>query len=195
MAYLLSITILSSILIGFTNSASWRSKEHQYNYRMSVIENGVTNKWMKGFQPCKDEVKACKKWKDNGQLNCNLKIIKKFCKDSCDVCRAEGPPLDCKVSKHGCCWDNSTAATGKFQQGCPACKDRYPDECKAFLKQCGREDIRIMCPQTCGVPCKTCEDDRHQHTICPLYKEHGFCTHSPILMKKVCSRTCGFCPS
>lgn len=83
---------------------------------------------------------------------------------------ADGPPLDCKHTKFGCCWDNKTVAKGKYQEGCPACKDRYVAECKAFVKQCGREDIRRICPQTCGVPCSK------SMIYCSAYLPHSYST-------------------
>lgn len=177
------------------DASSWTSNEQRYNYRMSVIKNGITKNWLKQARSCKDELKACPMWKRTGRLDCKLRILKKYCKDTCNVCRAEGPPVDCKVTKFGCCWDKKTVAKDKYQKGCPACKDRYVTECKAFVKQCGRDDIRKICPQTCGVKCKTCDDDIYQKHICPLYKQYKFCNRSPELMSKYCPRTCGFCPS
>jgi len=35
---------------------------------------------------------------------------------------AQGPSVDCKDTKFGCCWDNSTSANGNSQEGCP-CKN------------------------------------------------------------------------
>lgn len=32
---------------------------------------------------------------------------------------AQAAPVDCKITKHGCCWDNRTIAKGPHNKGCP----------------------------------------------------------------------------
>lgn len=182
--------IILAVMVWQCEPASWKSKKKEREFKMKIIERGPEFDWVSTIrEPCKDELKHCN---ELGNL-CTLEIVRVKCKDTCGQCRAEAPP-DCKISEFGCCWDNFTMAEGKYQEGCPVCKDKYQEECKAFASQCGRSDIRIMCPETCGIKCETCEDDRYQKDVCGLYKEHGFCTVSPVLMKKICKRTCEFCP-
>nr|QNH72532.1 toxin candidate TRINITY_DN31621_c1_g1_i2 [Pachycerianthus maua] len=99
----------------------------------------------------KDSHVNCPKYKG---LCSMLKQIRDNCKKTCEVpCRAPAPPA-CASSKFGCCWDLETEATGKNQEGCPACKDAR-SFCMFFKSSCeeGQRSYKYMkthCPETCG---------------------------------------------
>lgn len=182
-------SILTILLICTAVSAtSWTNKEKERNYRVEEIKHGQRFDWTKINEKCEDEHPQCKSF----TKLCKYKIVTNKCKDTCGYCRAQAAPVDCKITKHGCCWDNRTIAKGPHNKGCPACVDKF-SECKLYSSQCSKQQFQLMCPVTCGIKCSQCIDNQYQAKICPLYKRYGFCKLSPDLMEKMCSKTCGFC--
>eukprot|EP00112_Aurelia_sp_Birch-Aquarium-sp1_P003553 Seg1399.4 transcript_id=Seg1399.4/GoldUCD/mRNA.D3Y31 product="hypothetical protein" protein_id=Seg1399.4/GoldUCD/D3Y31 len=119
------------------------------------------------------------------------KSVRRLCQRSCGECRAISP-LHCSVMPFGCCWDGLTYATGKNQEGCPACKNRT-SKCKKWgtKKNCGSiSAVKKYCPESCGL-CATCEDE--PKASCSAYKKRGFCQSLKSTMKVLCKKTCNLC--
>jgi len=185
---LLEINIIF-VLILTINSTSWTDKHNERTYNVESID---TNK-VYNDEPVEDE---CRDKRSNCKLlkhKCSKRIVKNLCKDTCGGCRAE-LPVDCSLTKFGCCWDNITIAKGPNNKGCAICADKYY-ECMHFKDQCYHHQMRMICPVTCGVRCQQCEDNKYQAIVCPMYKQYKFCEISPGLMQKMCAKTCGFCAS
>lgn len=180
------IILLATMTV--VRATSWRSREHEREHQLNAIRDGTSNAIV-SEEDCEDGIDGCKNLKDL----CHVQIVKNKCKDTCRTCRAASPP-DCSRSKYGCCWDNVTVAKGSNQEECPLCGDQYA-ECSMFTEFCARDDIRKICPVTCGIDCKQCRDNEHQKAACPIYKRYGFCQLSPDLMLDICAKTCGFCLS
>ena len=178
--------------IASVDPTSFTSKARQRAYMVHSIRYGRTDDIY--AKSCEDDYSDCYKYVNYCHKS---KILRTKCAETCFTCRPDTPPLDCKLTKYGCCWDNNTAAAGPNFRGCKPCVDEYP-ECSYYKNRChgpGTERIRLACPVTCNVGCqnKQCLDDKHQAKVCKLYKRFGFCKASPELMGKLCAKTCGFC--
>ena len=140
--------------------------------------------------PCEDDYNNCKEYKKY----CGIDIVREKCRITCGTCHRVH--IDCSTTPFGCCWDNQTVAKGPNFEGCKACVDELP-ECVYHKHRCNDPDarkVRLTCPVTCNVGChRQCKDNPHQKPVCHLYKKLKFCKASPILMGKVCAKTCNFC--
>lgn len=185
----LSYLIVFIFFVVAVDAMSWRTKEAQRDFLVDSIGRSVSDGW-DDIETCKDDHPKCDSM---AKLCSSFKIVRMKCKDKCGLCRVPGVPV-CSISKHGCCWDNSTVAQGPNFEGCEECADKY-SECKDLATECNnpqRPNIKLMCPVTCKV-CKQCLDNPHQADVCKLYKKYKFCELSPDLMQRICPKTCGFC--
>ncbi|KAK3751783.1 hypothetical protein QZH41_013247, partial [Actinostola sp. cb2023] len=69
--------------------------------------------------------------------------------------RAFAPPISCRRSLYGCCWDMVTAAQSRGGKGCPVCANRHNVVCKVFRWMCTKRKpnadyIKMNCPVACG---------------------------------------------
>ncbi|XP_012565484.1 uncharacterized protein LOC100207073 isoform X1 [Hydra vulgaris] len=185
------VAFLIAVSVNKVYTTTWLNTEQERQFKLNTVFSGKNVDWTKigGIKcfACMDEFPNCKTLRHL----CGKTLIREKCKDTCGECRLQSP-VDCMLTDYGCCWDNVTVSTGKNNEGCPACVDQY-SECQYFKENCKRNDIRVICPNTCGVKCNTCHDDPNQALVCPLYKTYGFCKNSNEVMKQVCSKTCGFC--
>jgi len=173
------------------DASSFTDKQEERNFTISSVKKGPTVNWVKideAQHECADDW-DCKTY---GWLCSKYTVIRENCKNTCGGCKRLAAPPNCKVTRFGCCWDNVTIATSANKENCPRCQDKY-DECKDLKRDCYRADIKVMCPTSCGIPCKQCLDNQYQAPICPMYKRYGFCQVSPKLMSTVCQHTCNLC--
>lgn len=189
MSGVLLCTVLSALITTVLPMSFTSVEEKNKFLSYEAAQNIAGRSYLIAEPRCEDELKQCPKLVE---FCSRFKIVRKKCKDTCGLCRAHSPEIDCHVTEHGCCWDNKTAARGPNQMGCPACRDKY-SQCRLFAGDCKMVNIKRFCPVTCGVKCVSCSDDKHQAHVCPLYKQYGFCKSSPDIMGRICKRTCEFC--
>ncbi|XP_065054581.1 uncharacterized protein LOC135683294 [Rhopilema esculentum] len=183
---------LFAIATGLSFEDSKQGRENYYNFIVESRANGKRYDGTELREKCKDRlaVQTCNAYKP---LCSYYRIIREMCAESCGQCKRTFQHIHCSATKFGCCWDNFTKAAGPNKEECPACIDMHGD-CKYLKDRCAeRAEVRRVCPVTCGVPCQNCADDPHQSEVCPYYKMAGFCQVDPVLMRKHCKKTCGFC--
>ncbi|XP_022797064.1 uncharacterized protein LOC111335432 [Stylophora pistillata] len=112
---------------------------------------------------CEDRIaaKTCQYFiKIYGRKNidvCKWKHMRSNCALTCKLC-VPRPKCATSQSRYGCCWDKKTEAKSYAGEGCPECKDRYPNYCRQRVKRFSKEKAcnergNEMCPKSCGV-CK-----------------------------------------
>lgn len=136
---------------------------------------------------------SCKYFAQLGLCDLRRSSMEKHCARACGFCT--DPP--CNLTRHGCCLDGKTTATGPHMQGCKDdCRDMLDRSvCKVMkrngdcLKVKAGRDIRRKCAVTCGF-CRPCVDDSHECYYAAMY---GGCKEKLALMANTCRKTCNLC--
>jgi len=146
----------------------------------------------------------CEELRDVWKLckDASKNLMDEMCRKTCGFCKMKS---DCTTSKYKCCKDGVTAKIDMFGSNCPGCRDKDPQRCKRYEKDCneigwGGLYMQANCRKTCQF-CKdknelavhTCSDDKENAKFCKAWKLFGMCDIHASLMREHCTKTCGFC--